>query len=77
MDYTEIKQQIVTEVNESLNCTLRAIESDVIAAIAESVKREYEQILYEQKLEIDDLQKRLKALEESISWAAYKLGTEI
>lgn len=72
MDYTEIKQQIVTEVNESLNCTLRAIESDVIAAIAESVKREYEQ-----KLEIDDLQKRLKALEESISWAAYKLGTEI
>ncbi|PSJ32143.1 hypothetical protein UF10_01810 [Peptostreptococcus russellii] len=73
MDYMEIKQQVVTEIKD----LLREIEPAVIATITESVKSEYEQTLYEQKLEICDLQKRVKTLEESISWAAYKLGTEI
>lgn len=77
MDYVELKQQVVTELEQKLNAILHDVEPKVIKHIINLVKTDYEEIVYEQKLEIDDLKKRVQDLEETISWIAHKLGTKI
>lgn len=53
-----IKQQAVTKIKDLLH----EIELALIATITESVKSDYEEMLYKQKLEVCDLQKRMKTL---------------
>lgn len=42
MDYSEMKQQAVDEIRNEIFSLLRKVEPQVIAAITESVKSEYE-----------------------------------
>lgn len=77
MDFGEIKQQILEEVIESLNITLRDIEPQVIDNIFAAVKNQYDQILYKQENEISSLSKRVHDLEETISWMAHNMNLKI
>ena len=43
MDILEIKQQVLAEVVESLNMTLRGVEPQVMERICNIVKEQYEQ----------------------------------
>lgn len=77
MDYLEVKQQVVMEVKDSLISLLKQIEPEVITAITQTVKNDYEQKLHAQELEITDLKNRIKDLEESVAWVAHKFNIEL
>ena len=77
MDILEIKQQVLAEVVESLNMTLREVEPQVIERISNIVKEQYEQTLNSQKSEILVLQKRVQELEETVAWIAHKTNMKI
>ena len=77
MDYLEIKQQAVDEIRNEIFSLLKEIEPQVIDAITQEIKREYDQKIYDLEIEINYLKKCVKTLEESISWTAHNLGIEL
>lgn len=67
MDYLEVKRQVVMEVKDSLILLLKQIKPEVSTTITKTVKNDYEQKLYAQKLGIMDSKNRIKDLEESVA----------
>lgn len=77
MNYLEMKQQAVDEIKNEIFSLLREIEPQVIAAITQEIKNEYDQKIYNLETEIKYLKKRIKTLEESISWTAHNLRIDL
>lgn len=67
-----MKQQAVDEIKKEIFSLLKEIEPQVIVAITQEIKGEYEL-----DAEIKYLKKCIKTLEESISWTAHNLGIDL
>ncbi len=77
MNYSEMKPQAVDEIKNEIFSLLKEIEPQVIVAITQEIKSEYEPKMYELDAEIKYLKKCIKTLEESISWTAHNLGIDL
>ncbi len=77
MNYSEMKQQAVDEIKNEIFSLLKEIEPQVIVAITQEIKSEYDQKIYDLETEIKYLKKSIKTLEESISWTAHNLGIDL